>query len=203
MFTGIITDLGSVLHLEGGAENLRLCLATRYDVESMALGASVACNGICLTVVDKGTYEHGQWFAVDASPQTQAMTTISHWQIGQAINLERSLKLGDEMGGHLVSGHVDGLARVISARPSGDSIAYVMEAPAALAPFIAAKGSVTLDGVSLTVTDVNGPFFGLTLIPHTLAVTHWQGIREGDLMNLEIDLLARYIKRMLDTRGNA
>jgi riboflavin synthase len=201
MFTGIITDLGTLLHLEGGAENLRLSIGTTYDPRSIDLGASIACNGICLTVVEKGEYEHGAYFSVDASPHTQAVTTLGRWQVGQAINLERALKIGDELGGHLVTGHVDGLAAVISVKPSGDSVAYVLEAPASLASFIAPKGSVTLDGVSLTVTDVKGTFFGITIIPHTLAATTWHAAQPGDEMNIEIDLVARYIKRMLDARS--
>jgi riboflavin synthase len=201
MFTGIVTDLGTLLHLEGGAENLRLSIGTSYDERSIALGASIACNGICLTVVEKGQYEHGTYFQVDASPHTQAVTTLGRWQVGQPLNLERALKMGDELGGHLVTGHVDGLASVMSVKQAGDSVAYVLEAPAALSPFIAPKGSVTLDGVSLTVTDVKGTFFGITIIPHTLSVTTWQSVREGDVMNLEIDLIARYVKRMLDARS--
>jgi riboflavin synthase len=201
MFTGIVTDLGTLLHLEGGAENLHLTLGTTYEERSIAIGASIACNGICLTVVEKGHYEHGNYFQVDASPHTQAVTTLGRWQVGQPINLERALKLGDELGGHMVTGHVDGLATVMSVKQAGDSVSYVLEAPAALIPFIAPKGSVTLDGVSLTVTDVKGTFFGITIIPHTLAATTWHAVREGDLMNLEIDLIARYVKRMLDARS--
>lgn len=201
MFTGIITDLGTLLHLEGGAENLRLSIGTTYDPHGIDIGASIACNGICLTVVEKGAYEHGSYFSVDASPHTQAVTTLGRWQVGQAINLERALKIGDELGGHLVTGHVDGLASVISVKPSGDSVAYVLEAPASLASFIAPKGSVTLDGVSLTVTDVKGTFFGITIIPHTQTATTWHAVQAGDEMNMEIDLVARYIKRMLDARS--
>ena len=201
MFTGIITDIGTLLHLEGGAENLRLSIGTAYESARIATGASIACNGICLTVVEKGHYEQGDYFCVDASPQTQAVTTLGRWQVGQPINLERALKVGDELGGHLVTGHVDGLATVMSVKESGDSRAYLLEAPAALAPFIASKGSVTLDGVSLTVTDVKGTFFGITVIPHTLQATGWQSMQVGDVMNLEVDLIARYVKRMMEARG--
>ncbi|MBY0355010.1 MAG: riboflavin synthase [Rickettsiales bacterium] len=203
MFTGIISDVGYLLHLEGGVENLRLVIGTAYDPASIEVGASIACNGICLTVVERGSYEQGQYFSVEASPHTQSVTTLGQWQIGQPINLERALKMGDELGGHLVTGHVDGLATVMSVRPSGASMAYVMDVPSALAPFIATKGSVTLDGVSLTVTDVKGTFFGITIIPHTLSATTWNLVQQGHVMNLEIDMLARYIKRMLDTRGMA
>lgn len=201
MFTGLITDIGTLLHLEGGAENLRLSIATNYESGRIPFGASIACNGICLTVVEKGHYEQGHYFCVDASPHTQAVTTLGRWQVGQPINLERALKVGDELGGHMVTGHVDGLATVMSVKDAGDSRAYVLEAPASLAPFIAPKGSVTLDGVSLTVTDVKGTFFGITIIPHTLTATTWHAVREGDVMNLEIDLIARYVKRMLDARS--
>lgn len=201
MFTGIITDLGTLLHLEGGAENLRLSIGTQYEAGRIAIGASIACNGICLTVVEKGHYEQGNYFCVEASPHTQAVTTMGRWQVGQPINLERALKLGDELGGHMVTGHVDGLASVMSVTPSGDSVSYVLEAPASLISFIAPKGSVTLDGVSLTVTDVKGTFFGITIIPHTLTATTWQSVQQGDVMNLEIDLIARYVRRMLDARS--
>lgn len=192
MFTGIITDIGRVRSISGEAGK-RLVITTRYDTANIPLGASIACNGICLTVVEIGA----DWFAVDASPTTIEVTTLGQWQAGDTINLERALKVGDELDGHIVTGHVDGVVEIIDCTRSSSSIAYTLSCPPALVPFIASKGSVTLDGVSLTVTWVEGQRFGLTLIPHTLAVTNWAERKAGDKVNLEVDVLARYAYRIL------
>lgn len=196
MFTGIIEDVGRVRALQPGADT-RIEIETRLPADQFALGASVACSGACLTVIERGR----GWFAVQASPETLARTTLGRWQVGTTINLERALKLGDELGGHLVLGHVDGLARIRTVRPvgSGEGVSTVFEftAPAALAPFIAAKGSVTLDGVSLTVNTVDGACFSINVIPHTLTMTTFGAAKEGAEVNLEVDLLARYVARLL------
>ena len=198
MFTGIISDQGILTATSGGADNLRLTIACDYAPETIGEGASIACNGICLTVVAKGSAagEKPFWFTVEASPQTQTTTTITAWKQGDRINLERALRLGDELGGHLVSGHVDGVAMVEAVESSGESRNFTLSAPMKLARFIAAKGSVTLDGTSLTVTWAEKNRFGLTLIPHTLAVTGWGQAGVGQRMNLEVDLLARYVARL-------
>lgn len=193
MFTGIITDIGEVRSIER-ATDATLVIATAYDVESIAIGASIAHDGICLTVVEKSA---GQYKVV-ASAQTQTVTTLGTWHAGKKVNLERALKMGDELGGHIVTGHVDGVAEIISIVPEGESVWFRIRAPQDLAGFVAAKGSVTLDGTSLTVTDVDGCDFGLALIPHTLQVTTWGNKCVGDVLNLEIDVLARYVKRLQD-----
>lgn len=193
MFTGIVTDLGRVRAIEERGDR-RFVFETGYDTAGIALGASIACSGACLTVVDKGS----DWFAVDVSGETLAKTTLGGWQPGTPVNFERALKIGDELGGHLVTGHVDGLGTLVERRPEGGSTRLVFEAPAELARFIAAKGSVTLDGVSLTVNEVQGRRFGINLIPHTLAVTSLGRADVGDRVNLEIDMLARYVARLLD-----
>jgi riboflavin synthase len=192
MFTGIVTDLGQVRRRRPG-EIAELAIATAFDTASIAIGASIACSGACLTVV---AVEIGA-FTVQASAETVACTTIGAWVEGTAVNLEQSLRLGDELGGHLVSGHVDGLARVIERRPEAESARFVFEAPAALMPFIAPKGSVTLDGVSLTVNEVSGSRFGVNIIPHTLGCTSFGAAQPGQQMNLEIDMIARYVARLL------
>jgi riboflavin synthase len=197
MFTGIITDIGVVRALDI-ATDATLTMATRYDVATIAIGASIAHDGICLTVVDKGADAQGAWYKVVASAHTQAVTTLGAWQVGKKVNLERALCMGDELGGHIVTGHVDGIAEIISVQPEGESVRFRMRAPQHLAGFIAEKGSVTLDGTSLTVTDVEGREFGLALIPHTLQVTTWGDKCSGDVVNLEIDVLARYVARMQD-----
>ncbi len=190
MFTGIITDIGNLLRIEG-EQTRRLVIGTAYDTTAIKIGASIACNGVCLTVTERGE----GWFAVDASPTTLAVTTMGRWTQGERINLERALRLTDELGGHMVSGHVDAIARI--EEMSGEaSRQYTLSCPSELAAFIAAKGSVTLDGVSLTVTWVKGSRFGLTLIPHTLAVTNWSDKRAGDTVNIEVDMLARYVARL-------
>ena len=198
MFTGIITDLGRVRRLSPGGVT-RIVLETAYDTAGIAMGASIACNGACLPLVDKGP----GWFAVDASAETLARTTISGWKPGTPVNLERPLKLGDELGGHLVSGHVDGLAEITERRPDGDSLRFEIRVPAALGRFIAPKGSVALDGVSLTVNEVEGNRFGVNIIPYTLRCTTWGDRAPGDLVNLEVDLMARYAARLSESQGEA
>ena len=199
MFTGIITDIGKVDRIKPLNEGVLLRIETVYDPETIELGASIACSGVCLTVValpEKGT--NARWFEVEAWEEALRLTTISTWENGTNINLERSLKLGDEMGGHLVSGHVDGVATVVERRPDGDSLRFTIAAPPALAPFIAQKGSVTLDGVSLTVNEVDADSFGVNVIPITQRLTTFGELRPGDRVNLEIDMLARYVARLLE-----
>ena len=196
MFTGIITDIGTVLdlHREG---DLRARIGTSYDVGGIDIGASIACDGVCLTVVDLGSNPQN-WFDVQISAETLSCTTLGGWEKGQRINLERALRVGDELGGHIVSGHVDGLAQVIVVRPEGDSLRVTFRAPAALAGFIAPKGSVALNGTSLTVNAVDGTDFGINFIPHTQQATTWGTVAEGDAVNLEIDTMARYVARLRD-----
>jgi riboflavin synthase len=192
MFTGIVTDLGRVRAvLPGGDTGYEI--TTRYDTGTVALGASIACSGVCLTVVAKGD----DWFRVQASAETRARSTVGGWRVGTGINLERPLKLGDELGGHMVAGHVDGIGKLESIREEGDSTRLVFEAPAVLAGGIASKGSVAVDGVSLTVNEVTGGRFGVNIIPYTKAVTTLGALRVGDSVNLEIDLIARYVARLM------
>jgi riboflavin synthase len=194
MFTGIITDIGQIRHVEKRGDT-HLVIATHYDAGTIDIGASVACSGVCLTVVDKGSAaEH--WFAVTASAETLAKTAIGGWKPGDAVNLERPLRLGDELGGHIVSGHVDGVATIAEMRDEGESRRMIFEAPPELMRFIAPKGSVALDGVSLTVNEVEKKQFGVNLIPHTLAVTTFGRAQVGSKINLEVDLLARYVARL-------
>ncbi len=195
MFTGIVTDLGSLRTVEQRAD-ARFTFDTAYDTAGIDLGASIACSGACLTVVDKGP----GWFAADVSGETLSKTTLGEWRPGMPVNFERSLRMGDELGGHLVSGHVDGVAEVVSSLPEEGSLRLTFEVPADLAKFIAPKGSVALDGVSLTVNEVDGRRFGVNLIPHTAAATTLGGKQAGDRVNLEIDQLARYVHRLLDGR---
>jgi riboflavin synthase len=197
MFTGIVTDVGEVREARRSAGGLTLVVATAYDTAAIALGASIGCSGVCLTAI---ALKPGE-FTVEISGETLARSTLGDWRAGTRINLEQSLKLGDEMGGHLVLGHVDGVARVVERRPEGDSVRFTIEAPDDLAPFIAEKGSVALDGVSLTVNEVAGARFGVNIIPHTLANTTFGGAEPETRMNLEIDLIARYVGRLLETRG--
>jgi riboflavin synthase len=192
MFTGIITDLGRVRRRRRG-DLLDLTIATAFDTSAIPLGASIACSGACLTVV---AVEPGA-FSVQASVETLAHTTLGQWEAGTPVNLERSLRLGDELGGHLVLGHVDGLARIVERRPEAESVRFVVEVPLGLAPFIAPKGSVTLDGVSLTVNELAQDRFGVNIIPHTLSCTTFGQAQPGQQMNLEIDLIARYVARLL------
>jgi riboflavin synthase len=195
MFTGLVSDVGQVRHVEKRGDT-HLVIATHYDVSAIDIGASIACSGVCLTVVDKGT-EKDRWFAVTASGETLSKTTIGSWKVGDPVNLERPLRVGDEFGGHIVSGHVDGTAEVARVTPDGESIRVTFQAPATLARFIAAKGSVALDGVSLTVNEVDGTRFGVNIIPHTAAVTTFGRLKPGAKVNLEIDLLARYVARLV------
>ena len=192
MFTGIVSDVGRVRRVRRG-ELLDLTIATALDTATISLGASVACSGACLTVV---AVEPGA-FAVQASVETLTSTTLGEWEEGMAVNLEKSLRLGDELGGHLVLGHVDGVARIVERRPEAESVRFAFEAPEELAPFIASKGSVALDGVSLTVNEVAQIRFGVNIIPHTLACTNFGSLRVGQRVNLEIDLIARYVARLL------
>ena len=197
MFTGIVTDMGQVREVERRGD-LRARIGTGYDVETIALGASIACDGVCLTVVDTGRDGEGGWFAVDVSAETVSKTNLGRWAPGRRVNLERALRVGDELGGHIVSGHVDGLAAVTAVTDEGDSTRVTLRAPDHLARFIAPKGSVALNGTSLTVNDVSGAEFGINFIPHTKAVTTWGEVAEGDAVNLEIDTLARYVARLAE-----
>ena len=198
MFTGIVTDVGRVAEVVSGGDT-RFTIETAYDVDSIEIGASIACDGACLTVV---ALKPGA-FAVTASAETLACTTLGDWAVGRRVNLERALKVGDELGGHIVSGHVDGLAETVERREEGDSVRFVFEVPDGLAGFIAPKGSVTLNGVSLTVNEVEGSRFGVNIIPHTQAETTFDECRVGDRLNLEIDLLARYVARLTEERRRA
>jgi len=201
MFTGIVTDVGEVLAVKPRAEGLhRLKIACRYDRTSIVDGASIACNGVCLTVVGAGEEDGRTWFAADAAAETLAVTTAGGWRHGTRLNLERALKLGDELGGHMVAGHVDGLAEVIARVDLPDMARLALRAPAALARFIAPKGSVALDGVSLTVNEVAGSDFSVLIIPHTLQVTTFGALQPGDVVNLEVDPMARYAARLLEAR---
>jgi riboflavin synthase len=191
MFTGIVTDVGRIAAIEKRGDT-RIRIETSYDTRAIEIGASIACSGPCLTVVDKGP----GWFAVEASGETLSRTTLGDWRVGTEVNLERALKVGDELGGHIVSGHVDGIARVLDMAPEGDSFRFAFEAPAALARFIAPKGSVALDGVSLTVNEVEGARFGVNIIAHTRRHTNFGRLKAGDRVNLEIDMLARYVARL-------
>jgi riboflavin synthase len=196
MFTGIITDIGTVLDLKRQGD-LRARIGTGYDVGGIDIGASIACDGVCLTVVDLGGSPQN-WFDVQISAETLSCTTLGAWETGHRINLERALRVGDELGGHIVSGHVDGLAQVIGVRPEGDSLRVTFRAPKVLAGFIAPKGSVALNGTSLTVNAVDGTDFGINFIPHTQQATTWGTVAEGDAVNLEIDTMARYVARLRD-----
>ena len=200
MFTGIITDIGTIRSREDRGDT-RLVIATRYEVDGIDLGASIACSGACLTVVDKGSNGPGGWFAIDASAETLARTAPGMWDAGRRLNLERALKIGDELGGHIVTGHVDAVGRIVAVQPIGDSVKLTIEAPAELAPHIAPKGSITLDGVSLTVNEVadqsdGTAHFTLNIIPHTQEMTTLNEAATGRSVNLEIDILARYLARM-------
>lgn len=200
MFTGIITDIGTIRSREDRGD-ARLVIGTAYDTGTVDLGASIACSGACLTVVDKGSDAAGHWFAIDASAETIARTAPGMWEAGRRLNLERALKIGDELGGHIVTGHVDDIGRIVSVEPVGDSVTVTVAAPASLAPHIAPKGSITLDGISLTVNDVSDQpdgtaHFTLNIIPHTQEMTTLNEVAAGRPVNLEIDILARYLARM-------
>lgn len=194
MFSGIITDIGWVAAIERRGDT-RFVVETGFPADGLAIGASIAHNGVCLTVIETAQ----GWHAVEVSAETLSKTTLADWAVGTEINLERSLRLGDEIGGHLVYGHVDGVAAVADRRPEGDSVRFVFDAPAALARFIAPKGSIALDGVSLTVNEVDGSRFGVNIIPHTQACTNFRTLRPGDRVNLEVDMLARYVARLAET----
>ncbi|MAF47898.1 MAG: riboflavin synthase [Rhodospirillales bacterium] len=193
MFTGIITDVGAVRAVVPGGVT-RYEIETAYDLASIAIGASIACSGACHTVVEKGA----GWFAVESSAETLSKTTLGNWQVGTPVNLERPLKASDELGGHMVSGHVDGVGEVMSIEADGDSKRFSFAAPAGMMRFIAPKGSVAVDGVSLTVNEVEGDRFGVNIIPHTEANTTFGRLQPGDPVNLEIDLVARYVARLLE-----
>jgi riboflavin synthase len=192
MFTGIITDVGRVRAVRPGGDTA-FTITTAYDTADIAIGASIACAGVCLTVTERGE----GWFAVRASAETLSRSTLGQWREGTAINLERALKVGDELGGHILSGHVDAVAEILSRRPEGDSIRFVLAVPPPFDKAIAPKGSLALDGVSLTVNEVEGRRFGVNIIPHTQANTTFGAAQEGDRVNLEIDVLARYVARLL------
>jgi riboflavin synthase len=202
MFTGIVTDVGTVRSAEKRGD-LRLAIGTSYDLDTVDLGASISCSGVCLTVVDKGQ----DWFAVDVSGETISKTAADHWLEGAKLNLERALRLGDELGGHIVTGHVDAVAQIVGTCPEGDSIRIGISVPVELAPMIAPKGSVTLDGVSLTVNEVReaedgSTHFAVNIIPHTAQHTTLGNLRQGQQLNVEVDVLARYIDRMLAARAH-
>ncbi len=191
MFTGIVSDIGKVEQTEERGD-MRARISCGYDMAGVDLGASIACDGVCLTVIDKGA----DWFDVDISAETLSKTNLDGWKPGKRLNLERALRLGDELGGHIVSGHVDGLAEIIAMEDEGDSTRVTLSAPKNLAKFIAPKGSVALNGTSLTVNAVDGCNFGINFIPHTKTHTTWGDAQVGDMVNLEIDTLARYVARL-------
>lgn len=194
MFTGIVTDIGKVLELEQRGD-LRVRIGTGYDVDGIEIGASIACDGVCLTVIALGR-DPQNWFDVEMSAETVSATNVGGWAVGKRINLERALRVGDELGGHIVSGHVDGVAEVVGVKDEGDSTRVTFRAPEGLARFIAPKGSVALNGTSLTVNEVDGADFGINFIPHTKVATTWGDVAVGDPVNLEIDTMARYVARL-------
>jgi riboflavin synthase len=202
MFTGLVTDIGRIAAVSRGEKLRRFRIESGYSPETITLGASVACSGPCLTVVAFGPREVGSWFEVDAAAETLARTNVGSWREGTRVNLERSLKVGDELGGHIVTGHVDGLAEIVSREEVtsdiewGPTARFVLRAPARLKCFIAEKGSITLDGTSLTVNSVEDDLFSVLIIPHTLTVTTWGERKAGDHLNLEVDLMARYAARL-------
>lgn len=196
MFTGLISDVGEVVAIDGDQFTVR----ARYNAESVPVGASICCDGVCLTATTVAPDETGCRFTVDVSNETRDKTTLGQWHIGSPVNLERSLRAGDELGGHIVSGHVDGVAKVVAITPDGDSRRFTFEVPEHLAMYIAPKGSVALDGTSLTVNEVSGNRFGVNLIPHSLSVTTWGRKTAGSQVNLEVDVFARYIARLMEYR---
>lgn len=210
MFTGIVTDIGRLRSVEThGAGVRRLTIETAFPVEEVALGASIACSGVCMTVVATGRDGGQGWFAVDAAIETLRITTVARWQAGERINLERALKIGDELGGHIVTGHVDALAEIVlredlppdPTSPWAATVKFVLRVPPTIKQFIAAKGSVCLDGTSLTVNTVEDDLFSVQLIPHTLQVTTWGARKAGDSLNIEVDMMARYAARLMEARG--
>jgi riboflavin synthase len=200
MFTGLVSDVGTIVSMETRGELRRIRIACSYDPQTILLGASIACSGPCLTAVEIGTQDDRTFFEVDAAAETLARTTVGTWAPGQRINLERSLKIGDELGGHIVTGHVDGVATIVERRDFDGMAHYDIEAPAVIARFIAEKGSVCLDGTSLTVNSVTGNRFTILLIPHTLDVTTWGERKTGDSLNIEVDLMARYAARLVEAK---
>ena len=205
MFTGIVTAVGEIREARQSGD-LRAVITCPWDPAGIAMGASIACSGVCLTVVDKGGVAGDAWFAVQISAESVSRTVAGRWAEGTPLNLEQALKLGDELGGHIVTGHVDGVGTVVSITPEGDSLRFVIAAPAELAPYLAPKGSITVDGVSLTVNDVADQsdgtcHFMLNIIPHTAQVTTIGALKAGSGVNLEIDVLARYLQRMQSLRG--
>lgn len=200
MFTGIVTDVGEIIDRKDRETGIRIRVASSYDVDTIDMGASIAHSGICLTVVDKGTDGNRNWFDTELSPETLNVTTAQDWAVGTRLNLERSLALGAELGGHLVTGHVDGVAELIERTNDGDMAVFTFRVPVEYARFIAAKGSIGLDGTSLTVNSVGPDTFSVMLIPHTLAVTTWGARKVGDRINFEVDLMARYAARLLETK---
>jgi riboflavin synthase len=195
MFTGIVTDTGKVRHIEKRGDT-HIVIATNYDVSAVDIGTSIACSGICMTVVDKGNVKD-RWFAVTASGETLSKTNLAQWKVGDPVNLERPMRVGDEFGGHIVTGHIDGTAELVRVTPEGESTRMTFEVARTLARFVAPKGSVALDGVSLTVNEVDGARFGVNIIPHTQKVTTFGRVKPGAKMNFEIDLLARYVARLV------
>ena len=203
MFTGIVTGVGRIRARQARGD-VRFEIETGYDPDGIAIGASIACAGVCLTVVAKGKAPDGKgWFAVDVSAETLDKSNLGGWAAGSLVNLERSLRVGDELGGHIVSGHVDGVAEILSVMPEGDSLRFRFRAPKELSRFIAPKGSVALDGTSLTVNEVDGAEFGVNIIPHTRAVTTWGQAKAGDRVNLEVDTMARYVARLNEGQWRA
>ena len=192
MFTGIVTDLGKIRSIEKRGDT-RIEIETSYDMDGVDIGASIACSGPCLTVIEKGS----GWFAVEASAETLDKTGLGDWEVGTPINLERAMRIGDELGGHIVSGHVDAVAKIVDMQPEGDSMRFMFEAPAEFAKYIAPKGSVSLDGVSLTVNEVQESRFGVNIISHTQGETTFGSRKVGDRINMEIDTIARYVARIL------
>ncbi|MDE2364748.1 MAG: riboflavin synthase [Hyphomicrobiales bacterium] len=200
MFTGIVTDVGEIVSVQPRGDLRRLRIACSYDPQTIALGASIACSGVCMTVVDRGNDGTRNWYEVDAAAETLARTTVGLWIEGRRINLERALKIGDELGGHIVTGHVDGVARIVTRKDFDGMAHFEIEAPHELAKFIAAKGSAALDGTSLTVNEVSGDRFTILLIPHTLGCTTWNEKGDGDPLNIEVDMMARYAARLAEAR---
>lgn len=198
MFTGIVSDVGEIVERREAEAVTRFAISCAYDPAGVALGASIACDGVCLTVVSIEPGPRGAVFAVEAGPETLSLTTVGGWRVGGRVNLERALRMGDELGGHLVLGHVDGVAEIVSREDLGETVRFGFAAPAAAARFIAVKGSICLDGTSLTVNEVEGTRFSVHLIPHTLSETNWDGKQAGDRVNLEVDMMARYAARLAE-----
>lgn len=201
MFTGIVTDVGRIVSAQPIPAGLRTRIETKYDADTIDIGASISCAGVCHTVTAKGKNDGQNWFEVESAAETLKLTTVAQWHEGQRVNLERSLAIGDELGGHIVQGHVDGLAEIIERKDSPDSVYFRFRVPEEFARFIAKKGGVALDGTSLTVNEVEGDTFSVFLIPHTLEVTTWGERQEGDRVNLEVDMMVRYVARLAEFSG--